>query len=72
MFNIFKVFLKSYQVTRAFRAKTNHPIAISTPQQLFSSLFCYTGVHSNLRYFNCQKYQKELLHFKQSSQTLLK
>lgn len=28
-------------------------------------------MHSNLGYFNCQKYQKELLHFKQSSQSPL-
>lgn len=44
------------------------PITINTTLQLFSSWFCYTGVRSNLGYFNCQKYQKELLHFKQSSQ----
>lgn len=50
-----------------FYRKDKHPMIINTLQQWFSSLFFYIGVHSNLGYFNCQKYQKELLHSKQTS-----
>ena len=64
-------FFKLLQIAWAFIAKTNHLMTINTPSKLFSSFFCYIGMHSNLGYFNCQKYQKELLHFMQSSQTPL-
>lgn len=41
-------------------------ITINPLQQVFSPLSCYIGALSNLGYFNCQKYQKEPVHFRQS------